>query len=298
MEFRITEKTMKYGRIVPIIIFLIAAFALVSSYSNTGEFIKKGIDFKGGMQVFVHSSEPVNIHDFESFVKKETGSRDVSVVTSTDPSTRKQSSIIITASEISDENKLISAIESFLKTDLAPTEYSISILGPALAETFWSQARLAFLVSFLFMAIVVFFAYKSFAPSIAIIIATAFDITTIVGFMALFGVDLTLGTFAALLMMIGFGVDYNIILTEKVFKEREGDIYDRVTRAMKTGLTMASATLVTLLALYFVSTSPVLKQIALALIIGTLADITNTWFFNGNLLIWAMNRGGLSLWKK
>ncbi|HIJ97816.1 TPA: protein translocase subunit SecF [archaeon] len=290
MEFKVTPKLMKYGIVIPMIIFAVAIFALASSYRDSGEFIKKGIDFEGGIQVAVHTGKPVNLHDFENAVKKETGSRDVSIVTTTDPATRKQESIIITASGLSDEKPVISAIEDFLKVQLKPTEYSISILGPALAKTFWAQARLAFIVAFIFMAIVVGFAYKSFVPSIAIVIATAFDLTTIIGFMAFFNVDLTLGTFAALLMMIGFGVDYNIILTEKVFKEKEGDVYDRITRAMRTGLTMAACTLVTLFALYFFGTSPVLKQISFALIIGTFADITNTWFFNGNLLIWSMKR--------
>lgn len=293
MEFKVTPKLMKYGLVLPMAIFAFAVFSLISSYASTGEFVKKGIDFEGGIQVFVHTSDKANIHDFEAFVKKETGSRDVSIITTTDPATRKQASIIVTAAGISDQKTILSAIEKFLNTKLTPTEYSISILGPALAETFWSQARLAFIVAFIFMAIVVGLAYRSLAPSIAIIIATVFDLTSIIGIMTFFNVDLTLGTFAALLMMIGFGVDYNIILTEKVFKEREGDVYERVTKAMRTGLTMASTTFVTLLALYFIGASPVLKQIALALIIGTLSDITNTWFFNGNMLIWSMEK-----WKK
>jgi preprotein translocase subunit SecF len=142
------------------------------------------------------------------------------------------------------------------------------------------------------MTIVVGFAYKSVAPSVAIVVATAYDLITIIGFMSFFGIDLTLGTFAALLMMIGYGVDYNIILTEKVVKEKEGDIYERITRAMRTGLTMGAATIITLLALYIFGNSPVLKQIATALLIGTCADITNTWFFNGNLLIWFTQRHG------
>ncbi len=290
MEFKITPKLMKYGIIIPIIIFSFAIFSLVSTYAHTGEFVKKGIDFTGGVQVFVHTSQSVDINQFEKFISQKTGSRDVSVVTTTDPATRKQTSIIITASGISDGNKIIQPIEDFLKIKLTPTEYSISILGPALAEAFWSQARLAFIFAFIFMTIVVGFAYKSIIPSIAIVVATAYDLTCIMGFMTFFGIDLTLGTFAALLMMIGYGVDYNVILTEKVVKEKEGDIYERITKAMRTGLTMGAATIVTLLALLIFGNSPVLKQIATALLIGTTADIFNTWFFNGNLLIWSMKK--------
>src|SRR3989344_4076020 len=114
MEFKVTPKLMKYGIVIPIAIFIFAAFALLSSYSNSGESIKKGIDFEGGIQIFVHTSQQVNNHDFESFVKKQTGSRDVSVVTTTDPATRKQASVIITASGVSDQKTIVSAIENFL----------------------------------------------------------------------------------------------------------------------------------------------------------------------------------------
>lgn len=286
MEIKLTKQRMKYGILIPIFLFAFAVIVLLNSYMHTGEFVKKGIDFEGGIQVFVHSTKSASIHDFESFIGKETGSRDVSVVTTTDPATRKQTAIIITVGGISDKEKLVSAIEDFMKIRLEPTQYSSTILGPALAETFWTQARLAFVFAFIFMTLVIGFAYRSIAPSLAIVIAVAYDLLIILGFMSFFNIDLTLGTYAALLMIIGYGVDTNVILTEKVVNSREGDVYERISKAMRTGLTMSSATIITLVALFVFGGSPVLKQIAAVLLIGIVSDIPNTWLFNGSLLIW------------
>src|SRR3989338_1183352 len=135
------------------------------------------------------------------------------------------------------------------------------------------------------MMIVVGIAYRAVAPSVAILVSTVYDLIAILGFMVFFDIKLTLGTFAALLMIIGYGVDTNIILTEKILKEKEGDVFDRMAKAMRTGLTMSAATIVTLIALYFFAESLILKQIAIALLFGALADIPNTWILNANILM-------------
>jgi len=287
-NFKIKEKSLKKSIVIPLIILAFALFFIIQSYLATGTVFDRGIDLEGGTQITVHYAEKINLETTEAALRDSLGTQDIVVVTTTNPATRAQETVIVTVGGEHSEESIISAIRSHLKINLAPTEYSISTIGPALAESFWHQARWAFAFAFLFMAGVVALYYKKFLPSLAIVISTVYDLTIIIGFMAFLKIPLTLATIAGLLMIIGYGVDTNILLTNKVIKEREGELYDRLSQGMRTGLTMSATTIAVLLALFFVggAYSLVLRQISLILLIGLLADIPNTWCLNANILTW------------
>jgi preprotein translocase subunit SecF len=122
------------------------------------------------------------------------------------------------------------------------------------------------------------------------------DIVAAMALMNVFGVELTFGTLAALLMLIGYSVDTDILLTTKVLGERKY-IDKKIASCRATGLTMTGAAIVAFIVLYLVSTFawvfgmspiPVLSNISLVLIFGLLADVINTWLFNAGLLKWYM----------
>jgi preprotein translocase subunit SecF len=186
------------------------------------------------------------------------------------------------------QDTIVSSIGSALGISLNSQEYSIRVLGPALASSFWNQAKWAFTFAFIFMAGVVAFHFRKPLPTIAIVISATYDLVIILGFMAMTGMHLSLATIAAVLMIIGYSVDTNILLTTKIIKERDGELFERINRALKTGLTMSASTISVLLALFFVggAYSIVLRQISAILLIGLLADIPNTWMLNANILTW------------
>ncbi len=285
MNIVYNEQLAKKLFFIPIVIFIIAVFFLAQNYMHTGSFLKKGLDFQGGVQLSIPHSEKVNTEKFESFLSSKLGTKEIDVSTTVNPTTRQQERIIVSASGLSDGKKLADAISEFLKIDLKPADYSINLIAPALASTFWREAQTAFVVAFILMMIVIAVAYRTLIPSFAILISTIFDLIAILGFMAAFDIKISLATFAALLMVIGYGVDANIVLTEKIVKEKEGDVFVRLSKAMRTGLTMSAATIVSLAALFFFAESLILKQISIALLFGVLADVPNTWILNANILL-------------
>jgi preprotein translocase subunit SecF len=187
-----------------------------------------------------------------------------------------------------EQEKVISAIENYLSVELLPNTYSVRVLGSALAGTFLSQARFAFIFAFIFMATVVFFYFRSPLASLSIIVAVACDVVVILGFMSLLNIRLSLATMAGLLMIIAYGVDSNVLLSSKLTQEREGEPFDRLRIALRTGITMSATTLSALTALFLIANSLVLKEIAGVLIIGLSADLVNTWILNSNILLWRL----------
>ena len=102
--------------------------------------------------------------------------------------------------------------------------------------------------------------------------------------MALFGVELSLASVAGLLMLIGYAVDTNILLTTRVLKRVGGEPKEQVVDAMRTGLMMSGSTLIPLFALNLLTTAPQLYQLTAVLIFGIIIDIFNTWFLNAAII--------------
>jgi len=134
------------------------------------------------------------------------------------------------------------------------------------------------------MGIVVFIYFKTFAPSMAVILAALSDIVVTLAVFNLTGIKLSTAGIAAFLMLIGYSVDTDILLSTRVLKRKEGSVMDRVYNAMRTGLTMSATTLsAVLIALIFVQ-SEIVKQIMIILFIGLLVDLIMTWIQNVGIL--------------
>jgi len=113
--------------------------------------------------------------------------------------------------------------------------------------------------------------------------------------MQILGISLTLAGLAALLMLIGYSIDTDILLTTRLLK-RGGAVEDNVISAFKTGITMTGTTIGALSILLIVSSSVVITQIASILLIGLAVDIVNTWMQNSVILRWHVEKkGGLVL---
>jgi preprotein translocase subunit SecF len=130
------------------------------------------------------------------------------------------------------------------------------------------------------MAIVVFIYFKSFAPSIAVVLAALSDIIITMSITNLMGMKLSTAGIAAFLMLIGYSVDTDILLTTKVVKAKDGDMFSNILGAMKTGMTMTITTLVAVTVALIVAESPQLIQIMTIILIGLSVDLINTWIQN------------------
>jgi preprotein translocase subunit SecF len=137
---------------------------------------------------------------------------------------------------------------------------------------------------------VVFIIFRSFIPAVAVILAAITDIIVSMFVVSSMGITLSLPTLAAFLMLIGYSVDTDIVLTTEVMRSGGRDVSKSIRIAMKTGITMTLCALAALFAMYFVSGSHVLQQMATVLIIGLIFDLPATWLTNTGLLRWQAER--------
>ncbi len=148
------------------------------------------------------------------------------------------------------------------------------------------QALFGLAIAFGGMAALVALMFRTFVPSIAVIASAFSDIMIPLALMRLFGIELTLGTVAALLMMIGYSVDSDLLLNNHVLR-RHGDFYTSTFRAMRTGVTMTVTSISAMVVMTVVSYLlgiPLLPDVGIILVFGLLADLMNTYLLNVSLL--------------
>jgi len=166
-------------------------------------------------------------------------------------------------------------------------------ISPALGKLFWSNAQMILVIALISVVIVIFLFFRAFVPSIAVLLAASFDILAALGLMALFNVSFSLASISALLMLVGYSVDTDIMLTTRLLKRKFKSMRENATDCLITGLTMTGTTLGAVIVMLVLSSMwnlGVIYSIAVVLLFGLLGDIVSTWFMNGPLLMIYLER--------
>jgi len=128
---------------------------------------------------------------------------------------------------------------------------------------------------------------KNSVPAFAVMLSAFADIVMTLAVVNLFGIKLSTGGIVAFLMLIGYSVDTDILLTTRLLKRKQG-INEALLGAFKTGTTMTLTSMVAIAAALIVvfSFESVLNQIFTILLIGLGFDLFNTWITNASIIKW------------
>ncbi|MCS4541752.1 MAG: protein translocase subunit SecF [Euryarchaeota archaeon] len=265
--------------VIPIVILILS----VVSIFYLG--VDRGIDFEGGTLAVIKLNTQIDTSAIESKFKDTLKTSDIKVLSAGED----KAFVEIARLEVSEE-KINEILGEIGKAE------STKRVGATISEKFWGQAIRALIIGYVLMALVVLIAFRTIVPSFAVMLCAFSDIVVALGGMALFNIPLSLASIAALLMLIGYSVDTDILLTTRIVKTKIGTFDERMGAAMKTGLTMTFTAIAAVGMLYiFSSTSSLayylgttpsteLSQITSVLIIGLAGDIPNTWIQNTYIL--------------
>jgi len=271
---------------IPVALLILTLSYLFYFSSINGDIINKDITLTGGTSIQVNS--PTNIDalktaltgKFEQFTIREIS----------DIISGEQIAFIVETTASPEEIKPF--LEEYLGYKLDNDNSSIEFTGSSLSGSFYNQLRLAVILSFILMAITVFLIFRTFAPSVAVVFAAFSDIMMTIAVIDLLGIKMSTAGIVAVLMLIGYSVDSDILLTTRVIKRKEGSVNSRVLSAFKTGMTMTLTSIsVVIIGLIFTSSfSDIFSQIFTVLVIGLGFDILNTWTFNAAFIKWYEQR--------
>jgi len=249
--------------IIPVILLLITGGSLVYNKFSTGEFISKDVTLKGGYQARISTNESL---DFSVL-----GLTDLDVKVIRSPiSSALRGYDLVTANELN-TNDLGQAL------GVDPSVISVAYKSSNIAASFYNQAMLILALSFILMGAVVFYYFRELPPSVSIITSTLLDVIGLLGFMNLMGIQLSTASIGALLMIIGYSTDSDILLSTNIIKRTDGTLSERMLRALRTELTIDISAISVFAIMFLLSNNAIIKSISIILLFGVFFDVINTW---------------------
>ncbi|MCL9816727.1 protein translocase subunit SecF [Natronocalculus amylovorans] len=279
-EIDYTDYSNRQLAAVPLAVLAVALLIIGGWYVATGYPVNPGLEFIGGTELRIDVEDgDARAQIDEAFAAEPDSVRQVA----------SDGSYIITfrAGDAS-----TSELES-QANDAGFEVRAIDSVSPSFGSDTQFLALGGLLVAFTGMSVLVFAMFRTFVPSVAVVASAFSDVMVPLAMMNLLGIELTLGTVAALLMLIGYSVDSDILLNNSILR-RTGDFYESTNWAMRTGVTMtvtsiAAMTVMTIAAWIF--GIGLLTAIGIILVIGLLTDLMNTYLLNVSLLRWYKYEG-------
>jgi preprotein translocase subunit SecF len=268
------EKMMENHKILIAIPIILALLSLVLIGVNG---LEQGVDLKGGSQAELQLLGSVTPTELEQTLDAKLNTNNIKVTNN------GNNKVTVELENNVNSSTFTSAING--KANVI----SYNEIGPVLSEEAMGQIYVAMIFAFLFMAVTVFIVFREPVPSVAIILAALCDILIALGGMSIFKIPLSIASVGALLMLIGYSVDTDILLTTRLLKRREGTVESRAKNAMYTGLTMSFAAIAAMGILFVVTKlimpeATTLSNISAVLVIGLVGDILSTWLMNLGIL--------------
>ena len=282
------NKNYKKLLIVPLLLFIFAISILAVKYTTTGEFIDKDVSLQGGISATIYTENEVDIDELTSFLQNKFPDSDITIRALSKFGTGGLSGIIIDATDLTN-NEVKPVLEEKLGITLGDN-YSVQEIGSSLGESFFKEMIIAIIFAFIFMGIVVFITFRKLVPSVAVILSAILDIIIPLAIISLLGFKLSTAGIAAFLMIIGYSIDTDILLTTRVLRRRSGTSFSRMKGAFKTGITMTLTTIAALTVGVIVTQSSVIKEMFTIILIALVIDLISTWFMNASLLTWYVKR--------
>ncbi len=279
-EIDYTDYSNRQLAAVPLAVLAVALLIIGGWYVATGYPVNPGLEFTGGTELRIDVEDgDARAQIDEAFAAEPDSVRQVA----------SDGSYIITF-------RAGDASTSELESQANDAGFEVRAID-SVSASFGSDTQFlalgGLLVAFTGMSVLVFAMFRTFVPSVAVVASAFSDVMVPLAMMNLLGIELTLGTVAALLMLIGYSVDSDILLNNSILR-RTGDFYESTNRAMRTGVTMtvtsiAAMTVMTIAAWIF--GIGLLTAIGIILVIGLLTDLMNTYLLNVSLLRWYKYEG-------
>ena len=275
--------------LIPLILLVVSLAILGVHYKNTGSFINKDVTLKGGVSATIYSPDIIDKQKIVSDIISAYPDYDVLTRDISDFSTGQNIGVTFEVSDIK-ADQLREIISKNIDFPLTSENYSVEEVGSSLGDSFFKEMIIAILFSLLFMSIVVFITFRKIVPSIAVMGSIILELVTTLAILSLFGTKISSAGIAALLMVMGYSIDTDILLTTRVLKRETGTLFERIKGAIKTGMTMTSTTIIAMTIGIIFTNSATLRQMFSIILIALIVDIIATWVMNTSLLVWYLDK--------
>lgn len=237
-----------------------------------------GRDFRGGSVVMVQGLQSVpDLSDVKSAVASSLG-KDIDVL----PVENGFHIETDTLSEIEENN-----VKGVLSDQFGISISSVAIepAGPAISSLQIEQMLYSIIAAFVVIGVITLIIFRRRIVPIAILLVIGLDIICVFGCMSLLRVPLGLASMIAVVVLIAYAVDTNILLAYHVLKGVGGDPRGQAAASMTTGVMTSVVLIVVFLSLNFLTGIAQLSLLTVTVIFGIVINVFNTWFLSAGLLL-------------
>ncbi|NNF27473.1 MAG: protein translocase subunit SecF [Gemmatimonadetes bacterium] len=174
------------------------------------------------------------------------------------------------------------------------------LVGPKIGAELQQKAGLAILFSLVLTLLYIAIRFE-FRFGVAAVIATAHDVLITLGFLALFRVEISLPTVAALLTILGYSLNDTIVVFDRIRENlgkkggRRANPYELVNRSINETLprtVLTSGTTVAVLGALLILGGAVIRDFTMVLILGILIGTYSSIFVASPALLEIQERWG------
>ncbi|MFC7071970.1 protein translocase subunit SecF [Halovenus rubra] len=266
---------------IPLAVLALALGIILIAYLVTGTPVALGFEFTGGTTV-QFTAEDASTGDVRDVLEAEFDIESVRAIG------------FGSDYEVETQLEETAQLESVITDEYGDNAIqSIDTRSATFGSDTQQEALLGIIIAFVGMSVLVAAMFRALIPSVAVVASAFSDIVVPVALMNVFGIKLSLGAVAALLMIIGYSVDSDILLNNHVLRRR-GDFYESAYQAMRTGISMTLTSLAAMTTMGIVSYYfgiDLLPEVALILVFGLATDLMNTYLLNMSLLRWYKYEG-------
>ncbi|HUH14033.1 MAG TPA: protein translocase subunit SecF [Longimicrobiales bacterium] len=268
--------------VVSAVVLLIGIGSMLVAHVTTGSWVDYGVDFTGGALIQVRMHQSTEIDPVRQAVRTVAPGADVTRFEGQDEFLVRAPIFETEGEQVSDQ---IAGALSEAFGDDAFTIVRTEAVGPKVGAELQQRALLAILLSFGMTLIYLAFRFE-WRFGVAAVIATVHDILIALGFLAVFRIEVSLPTVAAVLTIIGYSLNDTIVIFDRIRenlkksgrRESYRDIVNHSINETLPRTVMTSSTTLAALFSLFLLGGGIIRPFALILIVGILVGTYSSIF--------------------
>jgi preprotein translocase subunit SecF len=293
-DYKFIEQRQK-AYVVSAIVVGVGLLAMLAFAVMGRGWVNYGVDFTGGTLIQVEFAQPTTAGDLRSALA-ELQSPEITQFGGANE-------YLIRVAEFTEEGTNVSEVISSILTD-SYGEGSFNVVrteavGPTIGAELQRKALLAILLSFTLTLIYLAFRFE-WRFGVAAVVATVHDILIALGFIALFRIEVSLPTVAAVLTIIGYSLNDTIVVFDRIRENLKAggrklvyiDVINRSINDVLPRTVMTSGTTFVVLLSLFILGGAMIRDFALILMLGVLIGTYSSIFVASPALLEIEERTG------
>ena len=247
-----------------------------------------GIDFLGGEEMVVQFEKQIPIAQIEA-VARNNGVNEVTAYYQRDLATGKEQLKIQTAE--GQTQKLFSALEE-AHPDAKLTQLSVTVIGAVVGDSIKLNALYSVLLAILGILVYIAFRFE-IGFGVGAVVSTLNNILATVGIYILLGGKFSAPMVAAILMVIGYGINDTVVIFDRIREELKLNptmkLLDVINLAINRTLARTILTSLTVFiasAALYVFGAGIVKDFALVFLIGVIVSTFSSIFIASPVFFW------------